>query len=179
MITEIYYHWYYHWYTDTWSSSLATSFFFVPGLTRPPRDEQHYLVGGWATPSEKYESVGMMTWPQYDGKKCSKPPTSYAYEIIRPQSSAVVRSRPVLEKGIQWPVSSYSAQRGLTFRPFQAEIHGGWRSAGAMEVNGLLSGRCVWTVSHNMAMKNGRINNEIWCVHGVPWFSDHIQSTLW
>ena len=100
MITEIYYHWYYHWYTDTWSSSLATSFFFVPGLTRPPRDEQHYLVGGWATPSEKYESVGMMTWPQYDGKKCSKPPTSYAYEIIfngylpRLAPSAVVRSRP-------------------------------------------------------------------------------------
>ena len=36
------------------------------------------LVGGWANPSEKYESVGMMTFPTYGKNKTwFKPPTRF------------------------------------------------------------------------------------------------------
>jgi len=38
----------------------------------------HYSSGWWYTyPSEKYESVGMMTFPMEKLNSCSKPPTRY------------------------------------------------------------------------------------------------------
>ena len=46
----------------------------------------HYSSGWWYTyPSEKYESVGMMTFPMEKLNSCSKPPTSH--RLIAPNRS--------------------------------------------------------------------------------------------
>ena len=68
-------------------------------------DPKMNLLGGWAYPSEKWwsSSVGMMTFPIFWKKKCSKPPTSEWIDVWFTTEPGFVQLRGSLHSGEDRP----------------------------------------------------------------------------